>query len=66
MAMPIVDNDTNAIFPTGLKIIYSYSVSPPGQSAKYVTGGTVTGGSINVSLTDPNGSYTLYLTAYGI
>jgi hypothetical protein len=67
MAMTITDGDISAVFPTGLKIIYSYSVSPVGEATKYVTGGTVSGGTITLGITDSNGSdYTLYLTAYGI
>jgi hypothetical protein len=66
MAMPIADNDLAAVFPTGLKLIYSYSVSSPSTAGKYVTQGTVVGGTITLTVTDHDASGIIYLTAYGI
>ena len=66
MKMSIISGDTIATVVTGLKLIYSFSVSPPGVTAKALDHSTVSGGTITVNFTDPAVSADLYVTAIGI
>ena len=66
MQIPLISGDTAATIRTNLKMIYSYSVGPPSVAAKYVTQGTVSGGVISLTVTDPATDMVLYVTAYGL
>ena len=66
MKMTVVNGDTIATVNTGLKIIYSFSVSPPGVTAVPLDHSTVSGGTITVNFTDPVATCALYVTAIGI
>jgi len=66
MKMSVISGDTIAIVATGLKIIYSFSVSPPAATGKALDHSTVSGGTITVNFTDPEASVGLYVTAIGI
>lgn len=66
MGMSMVAGDDTVTVNTGLKKIYSYSVSPPAVTAKPVDYGTVSGGTITLHVTDPNATVTLMVTAVGI
>jgi hypothetical protein len=64
--MTLISGDTVATVKTGLKKIYSYSVSPPQISGKALDHTTVAGGTITVNFTDPATGAYLYVTAIGI
>lgn len=67
MKMSLVAADDTVTVNTGLKIIYGYSVSPTGVTAKIVDYGTVAGGVITLHCTAPGGTGAdLYVTAIGI
>jgi hypothetical protein len=67
IAMSLVSGDDTVTVNTGLKIIYSWSVSAPGVTAKPLDYATVSGGTITQYCTDPStAGETLYFTAYGI
>jgi hypothetical protein len=66
MKMSLISGDTAATVETGLKIIYSFSVSPPGVTTKPLDHSTVSGGTITVNFTDPVATCALYVTAIGI
>ncbi len=66
MKMSLVAADDTVTVNTGLKIIYGYSVSPTGVTAKIVDYGTVAGGVITLYCTAPGVSADLYVTAIGI
>jgi hypothetical protein len=58
--------DTSVVVNTGLKKIYSYSVSPTSVATKTVTAGAVSGGTITLTVTDPLAACYLTVTAWGI
>jgi hypothetical protein len=60
------NGDTSIVFDTGLKIVYSYSVSPTSVVTKQVTDSDVSGGTITVTVADPLGAAYLFITAIGI
>lgn len=64
--MTLISGDTAATVRTKLKKIYSFSVSPPGITAKPLDHSTVSGGVITVNFTDPAAGASLYVTAIGI
>lgn len=66
MNMNVISGNTIATVNTGLKIIYSFSVSPPGVTAVPLDHSTVSGGTITVNFTDPVATVALYVTAIGI
>lgn len=66
MKMTYGNGDTTVTVATGLKIIYSYSVSPTSVATKTVTDGDVSGGTITLTVTDPLGAAYLFVTAIGI
>jgi len=66
MKMSLINGDTIATVNTGLKIIYSFSVSPPAITAVPLDHSTVSGGVITVNFTNPGASADLYVTAIGI
>lgn len=66
MKMSLINGDDTVTVKTGLKIIYSYSVSPPAITAKPVDYATVSGGTITIHTTNPGASMSLYVTAEGI
>jgi hypothetical protein len=66
MAMSLISGDDTVTVATGLKKIYSYSVSPAAVTAKPVDYGTISGGTITLHVTDPAANETLYVTAIGI
>jgi hypothetical protein len=67
MNMSLVAADDTVTVATGLKIIYSYSVSPPAVTAVPVDYATVSGGTITIHCTAPGGTgEALYVTAIGI
>ena len=66
MAMTLIAGDDTVTVATGLKKIYSYSVSPPAITAKPVDYATVTGGTITIHTTNPAAAMTLYVKATGI
>jgi len=66
MKMNVISGDTVATCKTGLKKIYSVSVSPPGVTAKALDHTTIAGGVVTVNFTNPVASVPLYVTAIGI
>lgn len=60
------NGDTSIVVNTGLKIIYSYDVSPPAVTAKAVDYGVVAGGVITLTVADPLGSDYIFVRAFGI
>jgi len=66
MKMSLISGDTIATVVTGLKLIYSFSVSPPEKTGKALDHSTVSGGTITVNFTDPAATAALYVTAIGI
>ena len=58
--------DTTVTATTGLKIIYSYSLSPTSLTAKAVDYATVSGGTITIHVADPVADCYLFVTAIGI
>ena len=66
MKMSLVAADDTVTVNTGLKLIYGYSVSPTGVTAKIVDYATIAGGVITIHCTAPGVSAALYVTAIGI
>ena len=66
MKMALVSGDTIVTVNTGLKIIYSYSVSMPTITGKTLDYGTVAGGTITLNVTNPAANEYLFITAWGI
>jgi len=66
MNMSLVAADDTVTVETGLKLIYSYSVSAPAITAKPVDYGTISGGTITLHVTAPGANMALYVTAIGI
>ncbi len=66
MKMNLISGDDTVTVRTGLKWIYSYSISPPAITAKPVDYATVAGGVITIHTTDPGADMSLYVTAEGI
>jgi hypothetical protein len=64
--MTLISGDTVATVRTGLKKIYSFSVSPPEKTTKALDHSTVAGGVITVNFADPLAGASLYITAIGI
>ena len=62
----LASGDTTITAATGLKIIYAWFISAPSVAAKYVTTGTVSGGTITITVTDPLAAEYFYVTAFGI
>jgi hypothetical protein len=66
MKMSLISGDDTVTVNTGLKLIYSYSVSPQAVTAKTVDYGTVAGGVITLHIDDPVATKDLYVTAIGL
>jgi hypothetical protein len=66
MKMTYGNGDTSVTVNTGLKIIYSYSISPTSVTTKSVDYATVSGGTITVAVTDPLAACYFFVTAIGI
>lgn len=66
MKMALINGDDTVTVNTGLKIIYSYEISPPAITAKPVDYATVAGGVITIHTTNPGANMALYVTAEGI
>jgi hypothetical protein len=66
MKMSLVSGDDTVTVKTGLKLIYSYSVSPQAVTGKIVDYGTVAGGTITLHVTAPGASKDLYVQAIGL
>jgi hypothetical protein len=66
MKMSLVTGDTVVTVNTGLKLIYSWSVSSPAITGKTLDHGTVSGGVITQNVTNPAANEALYFTAIGI
>jgi hypothetical protein len=66
MKMSLVSGDDTVTVKTGLKLIYTYSVSPQAVTGKIVDYGTVAGGVITLHITDPAATKDLYVTAIGL
>ena len=67
MKMALILTDDTVTVETGLKIIYSWSVSPPEVTAVPIDYATVSGGTITIHCTAPGGTgEALYVTAIGI
>ena len=66
MKMSLINTDDTVTVNTGLKLIYSYSVSPQAVTAKIVDYGTVAGGVITLHVTAPGASKDLYVQAIGL
>lgn len=66
MKMALINGDDTVTVNTGLKKIYSYSVSPVAITAKPMDYGTIAGGVITLHTTNPGASMDLYVTAEGI
>jgi hypothetical protein len=60
------NGDTSIAVATGLKKIYSFSVSPTSVTAKKVDYATVAGGTITITVANPLAPCYLKVTAYGI
>ena len=66
MNMTLAAADDTITVDTGLKIIYSYSVSPPAVTAVPIDYATVAGGTITIHKTAPGVAEAIYVTAIGI
>ncbi len=66
MKMQLIAGDDTVTVKTGLKLIYSYSISPPAITAKPVDYATVSGGTITIYTTNPAASMDLYVSAIGL
>jgi hypothetical protein len=64
--MSLINGDDVATVKTGLKKIYSFTVSPPEITGKALNHSTVAGGTITVNFTNPAANASLYVTAIGI
>lgn len=60
------NGDTSIVAATGLKKIYSYTISAASVTTKLVDIGAVSGGTITLTVADPLANAYIYLTAYGI
>jgi len=60
------NGDTSITCKTGLKKIYAYTTGPTSIATKYVTRGTVAGGTITLTVTDPLAPAYVFVTAIGI
>lgn len=60
------NGDTSIVVNTGLKIIYSYDVSPPAVTGKAVDYGEVAGGTITLTVADPLAPDYLFVRAFGV
>lgn len=66
MKMAYDTGDVAVTCATGLKIIYGYTVSPTSVNTKTVTGSTVAGGTITLTVADPLAPCYLFITAWGL
>ena len=67
MKMTYDNGDTTVTCPTRLRNIYGYTISSGTSVAtKYVTRGTVSGGTVTLTVTDPGAACYLTLIAWGI
>lgn len=60
------NGDTSLTVDTGLKKLYSYTVSPTSVATKTVTRTTVASGVLTITATDPLADCYLTVTAFGI
>jgi len=66
MKMTYASGDTSVTVSTGLKIIYSYTISTYSLTTKTILQATVSGGTITVTVTDPGAAAYFFVTAIGI
>lgn len=66
MRMALINGDTVVTVNTGLKIIYSFSVTPPKITGKALDHATIAGGVITQNVTNPAANENLEFTIYGI
>jgi hypothetical protein len=65
MEMTLISGDTSVVVDTGLRRIFSYSVSPYTLTTKLLLQATVSGGTITQVVTDPAAGEVLYYTIIG-
>ena len=67
MKMTYGNLDTTVTCATGLRSLYGYIISSASSvDTKYVTRGTVAGGTVTLTVTDPAGAAYLTLIAWGV
>jgi hypothetical protein len=65
MEMTLVSGDASVVVDTGLRKIFSYTVSPYTLTTKLLLQATISGGVITQVVTDPAAGEVLYYTVFG-